>query len=48
MDKKRKKLQNVTSAIAHSSVALSFPYCTVILNQPRIPEKLKRELQSKA
>lgn len=44
---KRKKLQNVTTAIAQSSVALSFPYCTVILHQPKLPKKLERELENK-
>lgn len=46
MDKKKaKKLEKVTSAVAQSSAGLSFiPFCTIILHQPPLPQKLQKEI----
>lgn len=50
MDKKMgSNLEKLTSAVAKSSAGLSFfPYCTIILHQPELPAKLKREIENKS
>lgn len=40
-------LTKVTEAVAASTVGIWFPFCTVILHQPKLPKKLKKELEYK-
>lgn len=36
-----KMMERICTVVALSTVFVKWPYCTLILNQPEVPEKLK-------